>query len=153
VVHGSEGALHVHADDRVEVVLGHREDHLVSQDAGVVHEHVEPAERLDRLVDHVLGAGEVGDVVVVGDGLATLLLDERGHLLGGAGVGALTGRGPAEVVHHDLGALRRELQRLAPPDAMTRAGDDRDLAVEHPHAHPPARATIYGGRRYACPFG
>ena len=43
---------------------------LVAQDAGVVHEDVEAAERVDRGADDVLGAFEVGDAVVVGDGLA-----------------------------------------------------------------------------------
>ena len=37
---------------------------------GVVHEDVEAAERVDRGADDVLGAVEVGDAVVVGDGLA-----------------------------------------------------------------------------------
>ena len=73
VVHRVERAVHVHLDDRVEVFGGHREHHLVAQDAGVVHEHVEAAERVERGPDDVLRAFEVGDAVVVGDGFAAPL--------------------------------------------------------------------------------
>ena len=43
-----------------------------------------------RGADDVLGAVEVGDVVVVGDGLAAPALDDVDDLVGGALVGALT---------------------------------------------------------------
>ena len=49
VVRGRERALQVDADHRVPLVLGHREDHPVAQDPGVVDEHVEAAEQVDRL--------------------------------------------------------------------------------------------------------
>ena len=42
----------------------------VAQDPGVVDEDVEIAERVDGGVDERLAAVPVGDVVVVGDGLA-----------------------------------------------------------------------------------
>ena len=57
--------------------------------AGVVHEHVEAAERVDRGADDVLGALEVGDAVVVRDGFAAAALDDVDDLVGGALVGAL----------------------------------------------------------------
>ena len=45
-------------------------EHAVAEDAGVVHEHVQVAEGVDGGVDQPLGGVEVGDVVVVGDGLS-----------------------------------------------------------------------------------
>ena len=43
-----ERALEVHADHRVEVGLFHLDERLVAHDAGVVHEDVDRAERVDR---------------------------------------------------------------------------------------------------------
>ena len=129
----------MHLDDGVEVLGRHREHHLVAQDAGVVHEHVEPAERVDRGADDVLGALEVGDAVVVGDGLAAALVDDVDDLVGGALVGAFAGDRAAEVVDDDLGAVVGEHDRFAAADAVARSGDDRHLAVEHAHLRvPPA---------------
>ena len=71
-------------------------------------------ERLDRGVDDVLGAVEVGDVVVVGDGLAAAALDDLDDLVGGLLVGALARDRATEVVHDDLGALVGELDAPRP---------------------------------------
>src|SRR5207245_1598117 len=105
--------LQVHADDRVEVVLCHREDHAVTQDAGVVDDDVERAVGLDGLVDDALGAVVVGDIVVVGDGLAPAAANELGDLLGRPLVGALAGDRAAQVVDDDLRALGGELAPIA----------------------------------------
>ena len=78
-----------------------------------------------------LGALEVGDAVVVGDGLAAAALDDVDDLVGRRLVGALAGHRAAEVVDDDLGTVIGERDGLAPPDAVTGARDDRDLAVEH----------------------
>ena len=45
---GVEGALQVHPDHVVPLLLGHVEDHPVAQDAGDVDQHVEPPELGDR---------------------------------------------------------------------------------------------------------
>ena len=127
----------MHLHDRVEVFGRHREHHLVAQDAGVVHEDVEAAERVERGADDVLGALEVGDAVVVGDRLAAALRDDVDYFVGGPLVGALAGDRTAEIVDDDLGAVVGELHRLAPADAVARPGDDRHLAVEHAHLRVP----------------
>ena len=56
-VRGAERALEVDLDDGVPLGLGHVDEHAVAQDAGVVDEHVEPAEGLDGGADQLLGAG------------------------------------------------------------------------------------------------
>ena len=49
---------------------------------------------------------------------------------------ALAALAAAEVVDHDLGAVLGQLHGVAAADAVARAGDDRDLAVEQPHGSP-----------------
>jgi hypothetical protein len=123
----------VHLDDDVEVLGRHREHHPVAQDAGVVHEHVELAEAVDRRLDDVLGAVEVGDRVVARNRLAAARLDDVDDLVRGPLVGAVARDRDTEVVDDDLGAVIREQDRLAAADAVAGTRDDRDLAVEHAH--------------------
>ena len=143
-----EVALEVDVDDRVPLVLGHVEAHLVAEDAGVVDEHVEPTEGLDRLVDERLGAGPVAAVVVVGDGLAAGVGDLVDDLLRRA----LCPRprpsaAPPRSLTTTAAPSAREQQRLLATDAASRAGDDRDLAVEQTHAVTPFRVPDVGVRR------
>jgi hypothetical protein len=100
-----EVTLEVHADDGVPVFLAHVEAHPVAQDARVVDQDVEVAPGLDRLVDEALRALPVGDVVVIGDGLAAGLGDLVDDLLGVTGVGPGPVPLAAEIVHHHLGAF------------------------------------------------
>jgi hypothetical protein len=58
----------VDADDGVPFLLAHVEDHPVTQDAGVVHQDVEPALLGDGGVDQRLDRVEVRDIGRVGDG-------------------------------------------------------------------------------------
>ena len=60
----------------------HVDQHPVAQDAGVVDQHVEIAEGLDRGVDEPLAALPVADVVGVGHRLAARRPDLVDHLLG-----------------------------------------------------------------------
>ena len=78
-----EVALEVHPDHRVPLVLGRVDEHPVAHEAGVVDQHVEAAERLDRLRDHRLGVLEVGHVGTVRDRPAAHRLDLGDHLVGG----------------------------------------------------------------------
>ncbi len=140
----AERALEVHAHDRVEVVLGHVEDHGVADDPGVVHQDVERAERLDRGVDHLPGRVEVGDVAVVGNRVAAPLLDELHDGVGILLAGAVAPNRAAEVVDHDLGAVLGQFERVAAPDAVRRTGDDGDLPVEQSHASDATSDVAYG---------
>ena len=128
--------LEVDVDDQVPFLFGHVEAHLVPQDPGVVDEHVEPAELVDRLRDQRLTAVPARDVVEVRGRLPAGGDDLVDHLLGRTLVGALAARLAAEIVDDDRGALGGEEQRLRPPDPATRTRDDRDLAVELTHWTP-----------------
>jgi hypothetical protein len=125
----------VHPQHRVEVGVAHVPDGAVPHDAGVVHQHVEPAPLVHRLGDDPAGALVVGDVLVVGDRRTAPRLDDLDREVGVLGR-ALAAHGPAEVVDHDPGALARQLHGMAPADAVARPGDDGDLAVEQPHDPP-----------------
>ena len=103
----------VDLDDGVPVVLVHVEDHPVAQDARVVHEHVESAEGVNRLLHQVARAVEIGDVVEVGDSLAAACPDDLDHFLGRPTVGALAASRAPEIVHDDARARGGEIQRVA----------------------------------------
>src|SRR6185312_16136866 len=125
-------------DDRVPLGLGHVDHHPVAQDAGVVHDDVDRAERVDRELDEALRAVPGGDVLGVGDGLAAGCRDLVHDLLGGSGVaGSAAVTGPADVVDDDLGALFGEEQRMRPADAATGTSDRDNPTVTQPaHALP-----------------
>ena len=143
---GHEVALEVHPDDVVPLLLAHVDEEPVPQDAGVVDQHVEVAERLDRRLDQALAALPVGHVVTVGDGTAAGGHDLGDHLLGrGAAVAAARTAvvgGPATVVHHDGGALGREEQGVLTTDAAPSAGDDRDPSLERSHVRAPRARPV-----------
>lgn len=124
---GVEVAFEVHPDDRVPLVLGHREDHPVAQDARVVDEDVQLPERGDRRLDQFAGLFVVGDVPGVGDGPAARRTDLGGDLLGrgGRGLSRAVPSGLPVVVDDDGRSQPAEFQRLGPAEPATRAGDDR----------------------------
>ena len=62
--------------------------------------------------------------------------DELHGVVGGLAA-ALAPLAAAEVVDHDLAPVPGQLHGVATADAVTRAGDDRDLAVEQSHVRVP----------------
>ena len=71
----------VDPDDGVPILFRHVGEQTVAQDAGIVDQDVETAERLDRHSDHGLGIRPVGHVVAAHRGLAAGHLDLRHHRL------------------------------------------------------------------------
>ena len=72
------------------------------------------------LLDEPAGALGVGDVVVVGDGLAADRLDLGDDLLGRCGIGAGPVVGATNVVDDDLGAFGSEQEGVLPPEPAPR---------------------------------
>ena len=128
-----EGAVQMHLHHRVPFLGRHVVEHAVAQDAGVVHHHVDAAEIVDRGLHDLLRVLPLGDAVGVRHraALAVRLGDLGHHLLRRADIVALAGHRGADVVHHDLGAVRRQADRGRAADAAPRAGHDGDLAVQH----------------------
>ena len=100
------------------------EEGLEGDDAGVVDQHVQPAEQLPGAPDQP--RVEVGVGHVAGEGV---------HLADGAEVAG----DAVEAIRRDVadqqpGALLEELPGDGHADASPGAGDDRDFAFEQTHA-------------------
>ena len=143
-----ERALEVHVEHRVDQVGRHVVERLVAQDAGVVDDDVDLAERVDGGLDDGLAALGRGDGVVVGHGLAAGRLDLVDDLSARPRrrtAGAVDRA--AEVVDDDQRAALGEQERVGAAEAAAGAGDDRDLAVEPEISH----ACSWCGRSRGAP--
>ena len=129
--HGGHGGLgqKVHAPDihiieRVELFGRHLQKWLVHGDAGVVYQHVKPAQEFDRLRCQRPHLFDVGQVRLESLGRAAGASDLVNRA-GGPGLAV-------GVVQHDGGALAGELQGNAAPDAGPGAGHEYALALHSP---------------------
>ncbi|CAB4924196.1 unannotated protein [freshwater metagenome] len=114
-----ERAAQVGGDDRVELLVGHLPQRGVAQDAGVVDQHVQPAELGDGAVDQRLGGLAGPDGHDLGDGAAPVGGDRVDGGLRDLGV---------HVVDHDGGAAAGQLLGVGEAEAPAGSGDDGDLA-------------------------
>ena len=124
------------AIDGVPHRLVHLEEALVAQDARVVHEDVDPPERVDRAPHDRARPLGGGDGVGVRHRAPACRLDLADHLVrrGDARPGPVPRS--AQVVDHDLRPFAREQERVRAADAAARARDDRHLPVEKSHVCP-----------------
>jgi hypothetical protein len=126
VPRGHEHAVDIDLHDPAPVLRRHVEDAAAPADSDIVVEAVEPAELLERSIDHGAGLLFVGNVRHEGSGRAPLLPDHRDGAFGSLLI---------EIDHENLGPGPGEQDRCraAIPDAVIRrpaASDDRDLACE-----------------------
>ena len=145
-----EGAAQVHGDDRVELLLGHVDEHPVAEDARVVDHDVEPSEGVDRRLDDAARSGVVRDVVGVGDRLTPQGRDLVHDLLCGAGVRARPIDGAAEIVDDHARTLASEGKRVLAPDTPTSPRDDDDTTfadARHGASSSPPRRLASGCAR------
>ena len=114
----------------VELLLGElgQAFHLVLL-GGVVHQDVEPAELLHRLLDAALAERLVADIARDLDGVAAFVFDQLDRF-----VGVLV---LFKIDDRDVRALARHGDRGGAADAAVAAGDQRDLALK------PARAVRF----------
>ena len=118
--HGAPDAEQVDLDRALEGGRVDRPNHARRGDAGVGHDHVDPAEALDRALDGALERLPVGHVALEGGGVRAAL---GGHPL------QLLRLEPDE---RDVGAGGRRAARRLGPDAAGRAGDQNRLAPQIP---------------------
>ena len=110
-------------------------EHAIAQNARIVHDHVDAAEIVDRILHHALGVVPARNAACVRDRAA------RAVLLGNLGndtrrrarIAALAGHGAADVVDHDHRPVRRQFQRGRPPDPAAGAGNNGNLSIHHAH--------------------
>src|SRR5690606_28390572 len=114
---GDEGALEVHADDLVELLIAHAHQQVVAGDAGVVDEDVEPAVLGGDLFDRRAEGGAVADI----NGR-----DTRGSSCGLDGGLEVVERGFGAADEHHVAAIRGETLGDAAADAAAGSGDDGD---------------------------
>jgi hypothetical protein len=114
----------VHLDDRVPLLGRHLRERAVAQDAGVVHQRVEPSELLDGRADDALAVLDLGAVADVEDGRPT----GRRDLVDDGLAGRLV-----DLADDHGSPLPGELEGLTPAESSPGARDDRDLAVQESH--------------------
>jgi hypothetical protein len=121
---GVEGGGEIDGDDRVPLVDRELVDRRDMLDAGVVDQHVDRAEAVDRLAHHLgdrLGLQHVG--AVVGHRDLVLRRQPRAQRLDLAGI--------AEAVQYDVRAFGSEARRDSEADAGRRSGHQRGFTFEH----------------------
>ena len=102
-------------------------------DAGIVHEHIEPAECVGDPLHQRLHLNRVGDVDRLGLRRAIALDD---------GVGGLARRLAVAVCHHHVSAFAGKGFGDGTADAGAGARDERDLVLKPPHLTPPLVSAL-----------
>src|SRR5215211_823595 len=139
-----ERAAQVHGEHLVEVLARELLGGPGDLDAGVVDEHVDAAEAVDRLADHlhdVVLLGHVAPDEYVLDALLVDFVDAGVHLV----LGLLGLLGLAEVVDRHVGAVLGEAHRDRLPDPGAAPGHEHVLVVEASEA-----LGSLGGRACLC---
>src|SRR6185437_5067995 len=112
-----EGALEVHGQHPIVIVLGHFEERSLDLDAGVIDEDVQTAEPTDRLADQPTDVVELCDVCLHGRHAPPDRLDLLSHR-----VGSVTTMIYADIssvgrqAERDCPSLRRQRRRWGAPD-------------------------------------
>ena len=114
----NEGSVQVNVDDLTELGSGHLDHRDALDDAGVVDQHIDVADFLGNLLDHLIDGVLVGDVADIAVGV------DAGFLVGGQ---ALVHQLLLDVVENDGGAAVRHGGGNGKADAVGCAGDQRDL--------------------------
>ncbi len=123
-------AAQMDADDRIPFLDRHVENHAVAQNAGDVHQDVELAEFLDRLVDQTLAAFRRRDVEMIGGGFAAPGLELLDHVICRRRLLLLSRDGNAEIVDHHGRALRRKCSADFASDSSSAASHGRYFAFQ-----------------------
>jgi hypothetical protein len=111
----------VHVDDQVEVLIGHLQEALVPQDAGVGDQDVQPAERLYGTCNEGLG------------GLGGAHRNHHGGGPAAVGLNLCNGLGGSlrvDVIDDDGGTLAGEFPRVGKAKTLAAPSDDCYFAVQ-----------------------
>ena len=103
--------------------------------AGVVHQGVQPAEARHGEVDDALAGGGILQVLVAGGSRAALCRDLRDDAVGDRWIEAAAVLRHAGIVHDDGAAARGDQAGIGGAKAPPCPGDDSDLAVEANRRH------------------
>ena len=128
-------AHQVHIHHQAEVVHAHLGKALVTQNAGIVDQHIHAAPGVDGLLHHGLHRCKVGHRGCVGQGLAARSTNLVHHLLRRTCGATAAVHGTAQVIDQHPGAAGRQGQRMLTPQAATCARDDGYAAFEFDVCH------------------
>ena len=128
------GAVEVDVDDGVPLLFGHLPDASPAEHAGVGHHDVQATELLHGVGDDLLLGGQIPDVELAADRLASGGLDlthRFAEIVGGRHrVGHGVRHRRAHVDRNHVGAVVGEPDRVCPPLSARGAGDQRDPPLQ-----------------------
>ena len=130
-----QSSLQMDVDHRVDHGVVHLVERLVPQDAGIVDQHVDPAESVQRGLNDRLPTIRCGYGVVVGYRDATEGGDLVDYPVGCGHRGAAAVESPTQVVHQNLSSTTRKLDRVGAPQATAGSGDDGHTSVKAQISH------------------
>ena len=134
--------LEVDAEDLVPALRAGLDHRVIEPDPGVVHEDVEPAEAIRRLLDEARGVDLAPHVGFDEERLTAARLDLRHDAL--AAIGVAVGK-------RHLRAFRHEPSHRGLTDARRPAGDGGDLPTQSCHARPClSRVSAARARSHPC---
>ena len=129
-----DGAHQMDVHDEAEIVQPHLGEGLVAQDAGIVHQDIDPTPFFHRRGDHGLNRGEVGDRGGIGHGLAARRHDLGHNRFGGGRGSARTVAGASQIVDDHFCAAFGQGEGMFTPQAAAGPRHDRHTPVK-PHRH------------------
>ena len=108
----------------VPILFTEADEHAVTQHTGVVNHHMHFTKRRQCRIDNPLCGHQCGDVIVVGDGLATVIANLLRHRLRGFA---------ANIVDHHIRPLRGQRQRVGTAQPAASPGDDHGAVCTYSH--------------------
>ena len=116
-------------DDDIPHFIGHILEGLVTKNASVGNQEIDPAELIDSPLDHGFGIGFFCHVAIVGDSLAAGCKYFVDDLIGHIGICAASISRPTQVVNHNTGAFFGQEQGMSFPKTATSACNYNDFSV------------------------
>ena len=118
-------------DNRIPFFFGHREQHAVTQNSGIVDDDVKTTESVNCLINDALRSGIRTDVVGVGDSLSASGLDFVRYVLGGTRVATTSVTRCTEVVNHDEAAVCTQHEGVFATNSTSGTSDNADPTFNH----------------------
>ena len=95
-------------------------EHAVAHDPGIVDDHMQVTKCGHGGIDDAFCRVPIGDVLIIGDGLAARRLDFRHHRIGSAGIAPFARKRSADIIDHHIRALSAEGRAHRPAPARAR---------------------------------
>jgi hypothetical protein len=114
--------MHIH--DRFPIVVAHLKEQIVAQHASIVDQDIQPAKRVNRLLNCRFYGFSLRDIAGNGESLRTRLLDLSGNLFAAFWI---------NVSEHDARSIFGQAQRGGGTNTSTSSGDKGHAAIKFSH--------------------